>query len=154
MLVAELGLAGKYDYLSERLNKAYKFLSETDLASLPCGRCDIDGDDVYANVMDYVTTAPSEKSFEAHRSYYDVHCVASGAELMQVAAIGELEPETEFDEANDYALYSGAAPCTTVLLKPGSVAVVAPEDAHKPGCAVGEAGESVHKVVVKVRVAR
>ena len=39
----------------------------------------------------------------------------------------------------------------TVLLLPGDMIVVAPEDAHKPRCAAGEP-EFVRKVVVKVKV--
>ena len=38
----------------------------------------------------------------------------------------------------------------TVLLLPGDMIVVAPEDAHKPRCAAGEP-EFVRKVVVKVK---
>ena len=38
-----------------------------------------------------------------------------------------------------------------VLLLPGDMIVVAPEDAHKPRCAAGEP-EFVRKVVVKVKV--
>ena len=55
MLVASIENAEAHDYLSERLKKAYAFLRENDLGALSCGRHDIDGEDVFANVMEYDT---------------------------------------------------------------------------------------------------
>ena len=43
------------------------------------------------------------------------------------------------------------APAADVLLLPGDMIVVAPEDAHKPRCAAGDP-EFVRTVVVKVKV--
>ena len=52
---------------------------------------------------------------------------------------------------NDLKFYEEPAMSGTVLLLPGDMIVVAPEDAHKPRCAAGEP-EFVRKVVVKVKV--
>ena len=49
MLTTNITLAEKYDYLSDKFKKAFTFLRETDLASLPTGRAEIDGDEVYAS---------------------------------------------------------------------------------------------------------
>ena len=38
MLTTNITLAEKYDYLSDKFKKAFTFLRETDLASLPIGR--------------------------------------------------------------------------------------------------------------------
>lgn len=150
MLVSTLAYAEGNDYLSERMAKAFAFLRTTDLAELPLGRTEIDGDDVFANVMEYETVPAEEKSFEAHRAYYDVHCVVSGEEYLQCLCVDGLEASTEFDADADFALYDVEGPCTAVLLREGDFCVTALEDAHKPGCAV--AGPTkVRKVVVKVR---
>ena len=151
MLVSKIEFAESNDYLSERMKKAYAFLRDTDLTALSCGRHDIDGDDVYANVMEYDTVPASEKKLEAHKRYYDVQCVASGFERVEVAALEGLEVATEYDEADDFALYETPESVTSVVLHAGEIAVLPPEDAHKPGCQA--AGEPVHvkKVVVKVR---
>ncbi|MBD9200247.1 MAG: DUF386 family protein [Prevotella sp.] len=52
---------------------------------------------------------------------------------------------------SDLKFYEEPAMSGTVLLLPGDMIVVAPEDAHKPRCAAGEP-EFVRKVVVKVKV--
>ena len=85
MLVASIENAEAHDYLSERLKKAYVFLRENDLGALSCGRHDIDGEDVFANVMEYDTVPAEAKKLEAHKLYYDVQCVASGIERVEVA---------------------------------------------------------------------
>ena len=62
MLVTALATANANDYLSERFRTAYEFLSRPDLAELPLGRNEIDGEDVYANVLQY-DTVPEHDDF-------------------------------------------------------------------------------------------
>ena len=151
MLVTTLDHAAGNDYLAARFQKAYAFLNRDDLGSLALGRVDIDGDAVFANVQEYDTVAASEKQLEAHRGYYDVQFVVSGQELLQYAQLGGLPECQPFDEENDFGLYETPEQCTNVVLRAGDLAVLAPEDAHKPGCTLGCEPCHVRKIVVKVR---
>lgn len=151
MLVTNLEHANANDYLNERFAKAYAFLAQNDVANLPLGRNEIDGDDVFANVQEYDTLPAAEKQFEAHRNYYDVQFVVSGEELLQYAQLETVQAVQAFDEANDFCLYEASSQVTNVVLRAGDMAVLAPEDAHKPGCTLGEAACHVRKIVVKVR---
>ena len=151
MLVTTLDHAAGNDYLAARFQKAYAFLNRDDLGSLPLGRVDIDGDAVFANVQEYDTVAASEKQLEAHRGYYDVQFVVSGQELLQYAQLDGLPECQPFDEGNDFGLYETPEQCTNVVLRAGDLAVLAPEDAHKPGCTLGSEPCHVRKIVVKVR---
>ncbi|WP_297156350.1 YhcH/YjgK/YiaL family protein [uncultured Ellagibacter sp.] len=151
MLVASIEYAEAHDYLSERMKKAYAFLRDNDLSALACGRHNIDGEDVFANVMEYDTVPAEEKKLEAHKRYYDVQCVACGIERVEVAPVAGLTCAKEYDEADDYALFESPAPATSLVLHAGEIAVLPPEDAHKPGCNASDAPVHVKKVVVKVR---
>ena len=150
MLVTTLANSASHDYLAERLRAAYDFLTSSDLMSLPLGRNEIQGDDVYANVLEYDTVPACEKELEAHRDYFDVQFVASGEELLQFADCEGLETVQAYDEADDYCLLKTPEPVTSIVLRAGELAIFAPEDAHKPGCALGEPCH-VRKIVVKVR---
>ncbi|MEG1751057.1 MAG: YhcH/YjgK/YiaL family protein [Raoultibacter sp.] len=150
MLVTKLETAEKNDYLIQRFRKAYAFLREADVANLPLGRVGIEGDDVFANVQEYETVPATEKELEAHRQYFDVQFVVSGEESFYYAPLEGLEEAAPFDEASDFGLYKTPAACSEIRMEAGDVVVVAPEDAHKPGC-VGNAPCQVRKVVVKVR---
>ena len=94
MLVSTPARATAHDFCSSRFAAAWDFLQRADVASLPNGHHVIDGEDVYANVMEYDTAPASEKQMEAHRRYYDVHFVAAGAEELWVAPTAAL-PETQ-----------------------------------------------------------
>lgn len=151
MLVTTLDHAAGNDYLAARFQKAYAFLNRDDLGSLPLGRVDIDGDAVFANVQEYDTVPAEEKQLEAHRRYYDVQFVVSGEEVMQYAPLEGLAKVQPFDEDADFGLYCTPERPSSIVLRAGDVAVLAPEDAHKPGCAL-DTPCCVRKIVVKVLV--
>ena len=117
MLVASIENAEAHDYLSERLKKAYAFLRENDLGALSCGRHDIDGEDVFANVMEYDTVPAEAKKLEAHKLYYDVQCVVSGIERVEVAPLEGLVCAKEYCGASSRGraqtgLHRGGRACT------------------------------------------
>ena len=151
MLVSDLTHAQANDYLGERFAKAYAFLAQENLDALPLGRNEIDGDDVFANVQEYTTVPADEKLFEAHRAYYDVQFVVSGEELLQYVPLESTRATQPFDEASDFCLYEAACEPSSIALRAGELAVLAPEDAHKPGCTLSGENKSVRKIVVKVR---
>ena len=114
MLVTPLAHAAQNDYLAERFRKAYEFLSRDDLAALPLGRVDIDGDDVFANVQEYETVPAPDKRMEAHRRYYDVQFVVSGEELIQYAPLEGMIEIGSFDEDSDFGVYGTPPGCSSI----------------------------------------
>lgn len=149
MLTTNLSHAADHDYLSGRFRMAYDFLKQPALCDLPLGRNEIDGDEVYANVLEYDTVPACEKQLEAHRDYYDVQFVVSGEELIQYAPAYELPIVQNYIEDDDYALLETPACVSSVTLRAGDLAIFAPEDAHKPGCTL-DTPSHVRKIVVKV----
>lgn len=151
MLVAPLTHATENDYLSDRFRKAFAFLNSENVADLPLGRVEIDGENVFANVQEYDTVPADSKDMEAHRNYYDVQFVVSGEEALYYAPLEGLTATQPFDEDADFGAYAAPETSTCVVLHAGELAVLAPEDAHKPGCVLGEPCH-VRKIVVKVHV--
>ena len=149
MFFAPLGLATKYNSLDDKFRAAYKWLAETDLDHTPVGSYPI-CDGVTANVQEYDTFPASEGSFETHDAYFDIQYVISGKEQFGYCKREGLVLKQDVPE-NDVKFYEEPALSGSVLLLPGDLIVVAPEDAHKPRCAAG-APEFVRKVVVKVKV--
>ena len=149
MFFAPLNLATKYNYLDDKFRAAYKWLAETDLDHTPVGSYPV-CDGVTANVQEYDTFPASEGSFETHDAYFDIQYVISGKEQFGYCKREGLVLKQDVPE-NDVKFYEEPALSSSVLLLPGDLIVVAPEDAHKPRCAAG-APEFVRKVVVKVKV--
>lgn len=151
MLTTSLNLAEKYNYLEERFKKGYEFLRSTDLAALPVGRVDIDGDRLFASVQEYTTMAADTCKYEAHNRYFDIQYVVEGEEQFGYAKRADLEEEAPYNEADDIVFFKDSCDGGSVLLKAGDFAVVAPEDAHKPRCVAGGPCK-VKKIVLKVLV--
>lgn len=150
MFFTNLKLAEKYDYLDKKFLAAYNWLKENDLKALPVGRYEIMGSDVVANVHEYTTLPIEEKKFEAHDKFFDIQCLVEGVEFFGICnreglVVNEARPE------NDIILYERPDVYGHVILFPGDFIVVAPEDAHMPGCALNSPAEA-KKVVVKVQV--
>lgn len=134
---------------NERLAKAFAFLQRPDLSSLPVGRYEIDGDDVFAFVQECVLKPVSEMKVEAHRKYIDIQAPLSSPEMFGVGRLTESNYELPFDEEKDIGFYEQSLDVMEV--KPGDfVMFVPPYAAHGPCCTL-EGRSTVRKVVVKVR---
>lgn len=150
MLATSIKYAVTNDFVNPKFKKAYEFLKQDNIAELEAGRYEIDGDDVFANVSEYDTVPADSKNYEAHKKYFDVQFIVSGEEQMLVVPIAEASESGKFDESTDYGEYKSDSTPSQVVLTAGTYAVVGPEDAHKPGCQLGDAPSHVKKVVVKV----
>jgi len=135
----------------DRWDKAFAFLRDNDLSALELKRYDIDGNNVYAPVNEYLTKNEEDARYEAHREYIDIQYVVSGRELIGVAPISaradELEP---YNQANDIEFFTVRGG-ENRLATPGKFFIFFPEDAHRPGLKDVD-NSPVRKVVVKVRV--
>ncbi|HEV2146218.1 MAG TPA: YhcH/YjgK/YiaL family protein [Longimicrobiaceae bacterium] len=136
--------------LSEGLRAALGYLRAFDPAT-PDGRHPVDGERVFALVQTYETGPSTEKRFESHRAHLDVQYVAEGEERILHAPVRLLTPAEPYDPERDVVFYEEPKHASSLLLRPGDLAVLYPGDGHKPGCMAG-GRHRVRKVVVKVRV--
>lgn len=137
-----------YQSLSPRIAQAFTYLQETDLAAAPTGKHEIDGDNVFAIVMEYETKAPSESKFEGHYRYIDLQYVISGTERIGITTRTDQVPVISKEE-DDYDLYELEAPL--VEFPAGTFMIFFPDDLHMPGIQF-DSPTTVKKVVVKVKI--
>ena len=148
MIIATLDSAQRYESLLPGLAAALRWLRETDLAALPPGRAEIEGERLWADVIHAPARPRGEAKLEVHRRYADVQFLVSGEEELGWRPAAEcLEPAGEYNAAADAGFFADA-PQVWHSLVPGSFAVFFPEDAHAPLVGQGE----IRKVVVKVLV--
>lgn len=151
MILDTLPNLALYAELSPRLSAAAVFLATHDLAALPAGRIEIDGDDVYASVSDYDTHDPAPERFEAHREYVDLQLLVSGAERVGVAPRTPCQEVVQaYDEGRDIEFVRAEG--TPVPLFAGQFLVLFPHEAHQPGCHPASGPAHVRKIVVKMRI--
>jgi len=148
MIIDHLKNASQYAGADKRLAAALQYLQSTDLTSVPPGRYEIDGSDVFAIVQEYESKPKDKGYWEAHRQYIDVQYVARGAELMGYAHLDRLKPGA-YDATKDFLPLEGEGDFFEV--REGTFVILSSQDAHMPGIAV-TLPRPVKKVVVKVRM--
>jgi YhcH/YjgK/YiaL family protein len=134
------------------VHEALCFAAAFDL-SLPDGRYEFDGDELFVAVSSYETKAAEDLKFEGHREYIDVQLLLEGREFMDVSREKESVLDTPCSQEEDCALFKVPGNYSSVLLEPGIFAVVFPGDLHRPRRMV-HGPEKVRKMVVKVHLAR
>jgi len=149
MFIDQLANTAVDSTLPPHVRRAIEYLRTTEMASVPQGRYELDGDRLVALVQEYTTKAAADCKWEAHRKYIDVQYVVRGVERMgyvDIAAVREVE---KYDADRDVAFFEPGHNYVTVPA--GTFAVFWPHDVHSPQCAVDEPSP-VRKVVVKVAV--
>jgi biofilm protein TabA len=150
LILTTLAESAPYEVLGPRIAAGLRWLRSMDPA-IADGRHPIDGDDVFALVQTYETVPGTEKRLETHVRHVDLQYLAEGHERILHAPAAALTVETPYDEAADIAFYAEPPFASSLLMRPGDLAIFYPDDAHKPGCMAG-ARHTVRKVVVKVRI--
>ena len=137
-----------YVNLSEKINKAFAYIKDTDLIKMELGKYIIDNDDVFALVQEYDTKEKNECKLEGHYKFIDIQYIIHGSEFIGVTSLTNQAPVCK-NEAGDYALYDS----DTCLIKfeTGMFAIFFPNDLHMPGIKLNQISK-VKKVVIKVRV--
>ena len=140
---------GKYTGISERMNKAFKYLSDTDLFTIKPGKYEIDGDNIYMMIQEYNSKPLSEGKWEAHKKYIDIQYMISGTERMGYAFADKLKTDKEYDDKGDFMLFTGSG--DMLVCPPGTFMIFFPDDAHMP-CIQKRKSSAVKKAVIKVKV--
>lgn len=136
--------------LEGRCLKAAKFLCQLQGDELSLG-CHVVDDEFYYNVIEYETTGENEKPFESHRKYVDVQLLLDGEEIMQVIDIARLQEKRNYDNDTDVVLYTASYMAASTILRPGTIMILFPRDAHRSMSFKGSA-VVVKKVVGKVLI--
>jgi len=146
MILDTLSCAGRYAGLHRRFERAFRFLAETDLESLPTGRSDIDGDGLFVILDRKDGRGHAGARLEAHRRYIDIQYTVRGAEEIGWTPLAACAaPDGEFDASKDIVFF-GDRPSVWLRLPPGTFAVFFPDDAHAPLAG----SDAVVKAIVKV----
>ena len=148
MIIDQTANFKEYVSLHPRFRRACDYLLGMDLAGIPVGRYEIDGENIYAMVQEYQTRPHAQGFWEAHRRYIDLQVVIQGAEKVGYANIKRLS-QGEYDPARDFLALFGEGDFFT--LKEVDFALFLPQDAHMPGLAV-EASAPIKKIVIKIAV--
>ncbi len=148
MILDLLDHADRYSSLHPDFPRAFEFLRRADLAQLPNGRHEIQGEAVFALVDRPTGRSRSGARLEIHRSYIDIQFTLAGVEVIGWRSLkGCARVAEAYDAARDIGFFGDESECW-LTVKPGAFAILFPDDAHAPLAGEG----ALQKVVIKVRV--
>lgn len=139
----------EFSFLEDSVKECFTYAKEHDLASYEKGSHEIDGERLFVNIVEYETTTPENRFWEAHKEYLDVHVMLSGQEQIDLNFIGNMELK-EYVPKDDFLPMDGEKN-GSVILRPGDFLVCYPNDAHRTAVAA-EGAEKVKKAIFKVQI--
>ena len=153
MILDSMENAKLYSGLSPLIDRAIRFLVDTDMSEMAEQQIEIDGDDLYVMIQHYDTESTQGRSFETHNAYIDLQYVISGVETIFYSPRRLLSAENEYDAEKDYTLYAYRSSDTPVILnlQTSDFAIFYPTDGHIPKLATSNIPQGVKKAVFKIR---
>ena len=132
------------------LNPLYKdvvdFLKSNDLNSLPEGKTNIKGEDLFVNIQVAKGKSREEAVVEIHNKMIDIQIPLDCEEEYGFIAREDL-PEIEYNAEKDITKYPGVASLCYVKAKPGMFCIFDTQDGHAP-CV---ANQPIKKAIFKVK---
>lgn len=149
MILDSLKNSALYEHVHPRMKRAFEVLATTDWTRMEPGIHEIDGRDIYVNVMERELKKKGDAKLEVHNEYIDIQLLVSGeAETFGWSERKNLQrAQGEFNAEKDIQFFEDE-PQTYYTMRPGQFSVLFPEDGHAP--MVGEG--VVRKVIAKVRM--
>lgn len=138
-----------YGYLEEEVLKCFAYAKEHDLMEFEKGSHKIDGDNLFVNIVEYETTVPENRFWEAHRQYLDLHLMLKGSEQIDVNFIDNME-QKEFVPKDDFLPLEGD-PNSHVVLSEGDFLLCYPKDGHRTAVQVKES-VMIKKAIFKIKI--
>ena len=147
MIIDSFENCKKYFSVHKMFEKAFNYILKTDFENKPCGRYEIDGNNLYINVEGYETKMVSKPEY--HKKYIDIQFLINGEEYVGFCPKQDLMIDNGYDEQKDLGFGEGIV--DFIRLKRGYFMIFSPEDAHQPCMAISKPSK-VKKAVMKVRV--
>lgn len=150
MIFGNMDHVEEFPYLEKGIKECFEYAKTHDLASFEKGSHEIDGDRLFVNIVEYTTTTPEEKFWEAHKKYLDVHVMLRGTEQIDLNFIQNMKLN-EFVEKDDFLPMDGNKN-SSVVLTDGDFLICYPNDGHRTAVQAGDKPETIKKAIFKVRI--
>lgn len=139
----------EYSFLEEKVKECFRYAADHDLSQFEKGCHEIDGERLFVNIVEYTTTTPKERFWEAHKQYLDIHLMLHGEEQIDVNFIGNMDVK-DYVEKDDFVPMEGDKN-SDVILRDNDFLICYPSDGHRTAVAVN-GPEKIKKAIFKVRI--
>lgn len=149
MIFGNIKNLNEYSYLEEQIKECFEYAKTHDLASYEKGSHVIDGERLFVNIVEYTTTTPENRFWEAHRKYLDLHLMLHGTEQIDLNFLQNMEVK-EFVEKDDFVPMDGVKN-SSVILCDGDFLICYPADGHRTAVEV-DGPQTIKKAIFKILI--
>ena len=148
MIFGNLKALHEYPFLEKQILECFAYAQAHDLKSLEKGSHPIDGDRLFVNIVEYTTTTPENRFWEAHRAYLDVHLMLDGTEQIDLNFIQNMV-QKDTVPGDDFLPMDGEK----WLCHPACRRLpdLLPSDGHRTAVAI-DTPQPIKKAIFKVRI--
>ncbi|MDR3326509.1 MAG: YhcH/YjgK/YiaL family protein [Rhodospirillaceae bacterium] len=142
-----------FSWIADPFFNVLTHLKDTDFTKKPPQTYELQGMDIYVQVMDVATKNFLETRPESHRKYIDVQFVCHCKERFGVAiddGCNEISEDLLVDQ--DLLFFRNIKTESFLDLYPGNFVIFFPTDIHRPLCQINNEPEMIRKVVVKIAI--
>lgn len=137
-----------YKEIHSGFDKAFEFITKNDLSTIELGKHVIDGENIFAIVMEYDTQEIEVCKAESHKKYIDIQYMITGEENIGITTLHGETPTTPYNEEGDFMFYT--LPTLPVIqLKKEHFAIFFPDDIHQTMIKI-EQSKKLRKAVIKI----
>jgi biofilm protein TabA len=148
MILDSLANSGLYESIHPRFKQAFDFLRSNDLVALPLGKIELDGKNLFINVVDAAGKTVDTAKMETHNKYIDIQIPVTGIETMGWLAGSELKEVTDpYNADKDVSFFADKA-SNFIAVQPFQFAIFFPTDGHQPQLFDGIEKKLIVKVLV------
>jgi YhcH/YjgK/YiaL family protein len=150
MIIDTIKNASKYFSVHPLFQKAFEYITSTDLANTADGKYEVDGDNLKAIISNKngMTAEESVAKFECHDKHIDIQLCIKGKETFGWKPRESCKKQNgEYNAEKDVVFYSDG-PDMYFQLNDGQFVIFLPEDVHAP--MIGEG--PIKKLVIKVKI--
>lgn len=127
--------------------KVIEFLENNDLAALEPGKHEIEGKDLFVNIINTAGKTKEAATMETHKNMIDIQIPLNTDETFGYTPLENL-PDVEYNAEKDITKYPGVIGESFVTCHPGMMGIFWPQDGHQP--CISNA-EHLHKAVFKIK---
>lgn len=138
-----------YGFLEDQIQACFDYAKKNPLEKWEAGSYEIDGKCLFVNIVEYATTTPENRFWEAHRQYLDLHLMLLGEEQIDLNFIDDME-QKEYVEKDDFLPLVGEKKAS-IILNDGDFLICYPKDAHRTAVQVG-VSQTIKKAIFKIQI--
>ena len=149
MIFGNINNIEEYAFLEDKIKECLAYAKDNDLKSLSTGRHDIRGDELFVNIVEYETTKPENRFWEAHKDYLDLHFLLDGKEQINLNFLKNMTLG-DYIKEEDYQKIEGDKNSSGILCQ-GDFLICYPNDGHMTAIAADEP-QKIKKAIFKIKI--